>query len=137
MTDTFKLIVAGGRDYDDYLTLSDAITRYRDKQPNICIVSGNARGADTLGIRYAMEHGVPFEVYPADWQRYGKRAGSLRNITMGDIADGLLAFWDGRSSGTRHMITYMQSLGKPTDIVLYNQVCDVQNTHSIIQLEVF
>lgn len=118
----FKLIVAGGRDFTnaDLLArslcdLADGI--YADKA--ISIVSGMARGADNLGYLFAIKHNVVKYQFPADWNQYGKRAGMIRNKQMGDFADGLLAFWDGQSRGTKQMIEYMRSLGKPVHIINY------------------
>jgi hypothetical protein len=78
-----------------------------------------ARGADMLGFQFAREHGVKCYQFPADWNQYGKRAGFIRNKQMGDFADGLLAFWDGESRGTKQMVEYMQSLKKPVHIIRY------------------
>lgn len=120
MTDTFKLIVAGGRDYDDYLALSAAIDIYRKYRPNIQIISGMARGADSLGLKYAIENSLPYIQCPANWKDYGMSAGIIRNKQMANIADGLIAFWDNKSNGTRHMIQTMLSDTKPVNIVCYN-----------------
>ena len=117
----FKLIVAGGRDFADTKMLEKAITDlaegvYADKA--ISIVSGMARGADMLGYMFAVKHNVVVYVMPADWEQYGKRAGMIRNKAMGDMADGLLAFYSG-SNGTKHMIDYMRKLGKPVHVIPY------------------
>lgn len=81
-------------------------------------IAGLARGADALGAKFARAHCQLYE-FPADWDRYGKRAGFMRNEQMGHFADGLIAFWDGKSRGTKHMIDFMKSLGKPVHIVMY------------------
>ncbi len=112
----FKLIVAGGRDFDNTdllarVLISMADDEYADK--NISIVSGMARGADMLGHQFAKYHDIKCYEFPADWSRQGKSAGFARNKRMGDFADGLLALWDGQSRGTKHMIDYMYSLNKP------------------------
>lgn len=62
---------------------------------DITVVSGKARGADTLGEQYAKEHGYSIQYFPADWERYGKAAGYLRNTEMAKNADALVAFWTG------------------------------------------
>ena len=118
----FKLIVAGGRDFSDAKMLEKAITDlaegdYADKA--VSIVSGMARGADMLGYMFAVKHNVVVYAMPADWEQYGKRAGMIRNKAMGDMADALLAFWDGQSRGTKQMISFMQSMGKTVHIVRY------------------
>ncbi len=68
------------------------------------VVSGTARGADRLGEIWAQMQGIPVVQFPADWNRYGKKAGYLRNIEMADHAEALIALWDGESRGTKHMI---------------------------------
>ena len=62
-----------------------------------------AAGVDTLAVRYAMQHGIELIKMPADWS-IGKSAGYRRNEQMADIADALIAVWDGTSRGTMHMI---------------------------------
>lgn len=57
-----------------------------------------------MGERYAKENGIDLAIFPAEWDKYGKRAGYLRNEQMADHADSLIAFWDGKSKGTKHMI---------------------------------
>ena len=75
------------------------------------IVSGGARGADKLGERYAAERGYGLKIFPADWNRYGKRAGYLRNEQMAQYADVCICFWDGESRGTKHMIDLSNRCG--------------------------
>lgn len=101
----FKLIIAGGRDFNNYAGMSQCLD-YLLKNINdkIEIVCGMARGADRLGERYAKERGHKVIYIPADWDLYGKSAGFKRNVKMAEYADALVAFWDGRSSGTKHMI---------------------------------
>lgn len=118
----FKLIVAGGRDFNDYETLSRVLNDtanglYASKA--VSIVSGMARGADMLGHRFAKEHNVKVYEFPADWSGMGKVAGFKRNEHMAKFADGLLAFWDGTSKGTGHMIGCMRLANKPVHIVSY------------------
>lgn len=70
----------------------------------ISIVCGTARGADRLGEKYAKEMGFHVAYFLADWERYGKAAGYIRNKEMAQNADALVAFWDGESRGTKSMI---------------------------------
>lgn len=118
----FKLIVAGSRGFNDYGLLSKTLfslaeTTYKDVA--VSIVSGMARGADALASDFARQHGVTLYEFPADWNAYGKRAGFLRNEAMGRFADGLLAFWDGESNGTRHMISFMENQSKPVHTQIF------------------
>lgn len=120
----FKLIIAGGRDFTDSKLMHKHIDGLANgdgalAQYAVSIVTGMARGADKLGRDFALVFNVKRYEFPADWNQYGKRAGMIRNKQMGDFADGLLAFWDGQSKGTKQMIEYMRSLGKPVHIINY------------------
>jgi hypothetical protein len=98
-----KVIIAGSRDFDDYELLRKYCDFYLQNQTEIEIVSGTAKGADQLGERYAKEKGYPVKQFPADWSK-GKSAGYIRNEEMAKYGDALIAFWNGMSKGTEHMI---------------------------------
>lgn len=101
----FRVIIAGGRDYDDYEKLAEVMDFYLSKiDDEITILCGMATGADSLGLRYAKERGHKVSYHPANWEYYGKRAGPIRNEEMAKNADALVAFWDGKSHGTKNMI---------------------------------
>ena len=86
-------------------------------QDDIQIVSGTARGVDQAGERYAASRGLDCVRFPADWEKYGRRAGYLRNCQMAENADALVAFWDGQSRGTKHMIEIAKARGLAVRIV--------------------
>lgn len=101
----FRVIIAGGRDFQDYALLQREMDRLlSNTKDEIVVVSGKARGADTLGERYAHERGYTVREFPANWELYGKVAGYIRNEEMAQNADALVAFWDGASRGTKNMI---------------------------------
>lgn len=101
----FRVIIAGGRDFDNYELLKSTMDKLLSNvTDDICIVSGMARGADTLGKRYAKERGYQVSCFPANWELHGKSAGYIRNRDMALNADALVAFWDGESKGTKDMI---------------------------------
>lgn len=107
MRPVFRVIVAGGRDFRNYDLLKKKLDYYLSRvraTHDIRIVSGLARGADRLGLVYAKENHLPVDQFPAKWNEHGKRAGYLRNAEMANNADALVAFWDGQSKGTKHMI---------------------------------
>ena len=112
-----KVIVAGGRSFNDYELMKKKLD-YFFSNMNPTIVCGEARGADSLGKKYALENKLKVESYLADWSK-GKGAGYQRNEKMAEVADCLIAFWDGKSSGTKHMIETMKKLGKPVRVVKY------------------
>lgn len=86
-------------------------------------MSGTARGADKLGELYAERVGVHIYRFPADWDTYGKSAGYRRNAEMAKFASGennvgvLIAFWDGKSRGTKHMIDLAKRYGLKVHVV--------------------
>jgi len=121
-----KLIIAGSRDLPFNPTaddIHDAIDRLLEEHnivPNE-IVSGNARGVDRAGEEWATSCGLKvtrFPVTPADWRTYGRFAGPKRNEQMAKYADALLAFWDGKSRGTRDMIDRMRARKRPVVTVM-------------------
>ena len=116
-----KLIIAGSRDIVDYEIVRLAVVSsgvWAKHGKSIEVVCGMAKGVDLLGFKFASNNSLEVHRFPADWEVHGKRAGHIRNRQMGDFADELLAVWDGKSRGTKGMIDYMQSLGKPTYIVI-------------------
>ena len=104
-----RVIIAGSRDITDYKQVEAAYLS--SNIPITEIVSGGARGVDALGEQVAKNFGIPIKVFPADWDKHGKRAGPLRNIQMAEYADGLIAIWDGKSIGTKHMIDQANKQG--------------------------
>lgn len=99
-----KVIIAGSRSFDDYELLCKYCDKVLSAQSDVEIVSGRARGADRLGENYAYERQYKTTYFPADWDNLGKKAGYVRNEEMAKYADALIAFWDGKSKGTKHMI---------------------------------
>ena len=109
----FRVIIAGGRDFDDYQLLKATMDKLLcNITDEITVVCGQAKGADTLGEQYAMEKGYTIDYYPAQWKLFGKRAGYLRNEQMAQNADALAAFWNGESRGTKNMIELAKRYGK-------------------------
>lgn len=82
----------------------------------ITIISGGARGADTLAEQFAQEYSYVTKIFPANWDKYGKAAGPIRNKQIVDHCDILVAFWDGTSRGTKHSIDIAEKQGKPVII---------------------
>ena len=117
----FKVIIAGGRDFNNYELLKEKCDYYLSHLDtcNIVIISGHARGADTLGEKYAKEKGYEIESHPADWNKYGKSAGYKRNVEMADVASAAICFWNGKSKGTKHMIDIAKEKGIPVKVVRY------------------
>ena len=120
-----KVVIAGGREFKDYKKLKrymDFILMNVDKD-KLEIVSGGARGADLLGGKYAEEKGYPIKQFIPDWG-IGKQAGYLRNWDMAKYADALVAFHDGESKGTQHMINLAKKENLLVRVVNYKKEKD-------------
>lgn len=127
-----RIIVAGGRDFDDFPLLMNkcieiiaTVSKEDNTIDKIRIVSGGARGADKLGEKYAQIAHYDVSRFPAAWDIYGKSAGYRRNAEMAKFAseDGnigiLIAFWDSKSRGTKHMIELAKRYGLDVHVVNY------------------
>ncbi len=117
-----KTIIAGSREIDSLSIVARAILASGIEITEV--VSGRARGVDSLGEQWAKKNNIPvaeFPVTPADWKKHGKRAGYLRNRKMGEYADALIAIWDGQSRGTGHMIDIANELGLAVRAFVYNE----------------
>ena len=116
----FKVIIAGGRDFNQYDVLTSLCEIVlKNHITNLEIVSGGAKGADKLGEDYAKAYGYDIKVFPANWNKHGKSAGPIRNKQMAEYADALIAFWDGKSRGTKNMINNAKTLGLKIKIHYY------------------
>jgi len=115
------LIIAGGRNFNDYELLESSVNEYIDTNNlrNITIITGDARGADKLGNKFAKRNNYPLIKKPADWDKYGKTAGYIRNAEMAEEATDLIAFWDKKSKGTQHMIDVAKKKKLKVKIVRY------------------
>ena len=118
----FRVIIAGGRNFDDYVILKCTMDKIlANIVEGIVVVCGMARGADTLGEQYAREKGYEVNYFPADWDKYGKSAGYRRNEQMAQNADALVAFWDGQSRGTKYMIDLAYRYGLKVRVIRYSK----------------
>lgn len=119
---TFNVIIAGGRDFNDYKLLKTkcfSLLKNKMDECNVQVVCGCARGADTLGKQFAEEFGLKVLEYPANWDKYGKKAGYLRNEEMAKVGNALIAFWDEKGRGTGHMIDLAKKYKLDIRIVNY------------------
>lgn len=116
-----NLIVAGGRDFTNYRLLKeklDFLLSNTDKE-EVTILCGKAKGADSLGERYANENNIDVWEYLANWEKHGKSAGYLRNSDMADAGTHLVAFHNGISRGTKHMIDLATKKGLVVRVIKY------------------
>lgn len=117
----FRVIIAGSRTIDSQMFIFDKLdtllSQKIQEKEQIQIVSGTARGVGRIGEQYAAARGFLCKQYPADWNTHGKKAGYLRNCQMAENADALVAFWDGNSPGTRHMIETAKAHGLAVRVI--------------------
>lgn len=113
-----KVIIAGGRNFNDYEKLKLHCDKILSNQSDVEIVSGCCDGADVLGMLYAKERSYQVKKFPADWS-LGKKAGLLRNQQMANYADALIAFWDGKSTGTKSMIMFAKERSLLVRVIMY------------------
>jgi len=106
-----KVIIAGGRDIDDPDLLEEALDDFPYEITEV--VCGLAPGVDLLGKSWAKRNDIPVVEFPAEWDRYGKLAGPIRNRKMAKYADVLLLIWNGLSPGSANMSKEMIKERKP------------------------
>lgn len=124
-----RIIVAGGRDFNDYDLLHSSLVELLfeiddTNTTEIEFVSGTCRGADVLGEQFAYNYNYDAKRFPANWNEFGKRAGWVRNCDMAKYASEadhgiLVAFWDGKSKGTKNMIDIANRYGLDVKVVRY------------------
>ena len=117
-----NIAIVGGRDFSDYTLLKESLLAYISiyRVPDN-IVSGGAKGADTLATQFATEMGIPLLVFKPDYQKYGRGATLIRNTQIIKNAEVVFAFWDGESKGTKDSITKAKKLQKELYIISYGE----------------
>ena len=120
-----NIAIVGGRDFSDYTLLKESLSAYISIYSGIPdnIVSGGAKGADTLAAQFAAEMDIPLLVFKPDYQKYGRGATLVRNTQIIENADVVFAFWDGQSKGTKDSITKAKKLQKELHIISYGDIC--------------
>ena len=109
--------VIGSRGFDNYDLVCQELNPIKNDID--IIVSGGAKGADTLGEKWAKENNVNTLIFKPDWNKWGKRAGFIRNKDIVDNSDYVIAFWDGSSPGTLSSIKLCKKAGRKIKIVKY------------------
>ncbi|MBQ2676529.1 MAG: DUF2493 domain-containing protein [Clostridia bacterium] len=112
--DICRIVVGGCRDYNNYFVFKEFMAECLSKinSENIIILSGHCSGVDQMAEKYAQEHKLPLEIYPAEWGKYGRAAGPKRNQIMVENAEIVIAFWDRKSKGTKNLISCAEKSGK-------------------------
>jgi len=109
-----KLAVVGSRSFDDYERMRKVLVEYLP----FILISGGADGADSLAERFAREEDLEVIIHYPEWKKYGRKAGYLRNSFIVRDCDKLIAFWDGRSKGTKMSIDLAKKEGKLLKIII-------------------
>lgn len=109
-----KVAIVGSRSFQPIWLVRQFIDTL---SPGTWIVSGGAAGVDSEAAYYALNRRLPTLIFPADWERYGNSAGYRRNNQIIGAADRVVAFWDGKSKGTKHSIDMAKSAEKPLTII--------------------
>jgi len=119
-----KIAIVGSRKFTDFELMNRTVTSYCASK-NILIetiVSGGAKGADTLAEQFAKVHGLKMKVFYPNWELFGRNACSVRNMQIVAYADIVFAFWDGVSPGTKDSITKAEQMNKELIILTYNDL---------------
>ena len=114
-----KLAVVGSRNFNDYDLLKSKLDQIHSKKPINLIISGGARGADLLSEKWAKENNIETLIFIPDWNKYGKKAGYLRNEDIIKNCDAVVACWDGESRGTLSSINLAKKYNKSCLIVKF------------------
>jgi hypothetical protein len=113
-----KVAVIGSRGFNNYELVKETLSKI-----NITlIVSGGAKGADTLGEQYAKDNGIETKIFLPDWEKHGKAAGMLRNTDIINESEVVIAFWDGSSKGTLDSINKAKKLNKKLIIIIKKEI---------------
>lgn len=112
-----KLAIIGSRTFQNSSIIFKELDPIKDKIT--LVVSGGAQGADILGEKWAKGNNIPTLIFPANWEKYGKRAGYIRNEDIIKNCDCCIAFWDGKSNGTKHSLSLCEKYDKPYKIISF------------------
>jgi predicted Rossmann fold nucleotide-binding protein DprA/Smf involved in DNA uptake len=107
-----KIAIVGSRNIEDI-----NIDNYVDFLPE-CVISGGARGVDSIAEKWAKGKGVETVIFRPDYAQFGRSAPLKRNHTIVEAADMVIAFWDGKSRGTKYTIDLAKKMKKNIKIVL-------------------
>jgi hypothetical protein len=110
-----KLAIIGSRTFNDFNLLETHLKPYLNKAS--LVISGGAKGADMLGEKWAKLNNIETTIFIPDWNKHGKKAGYIRNIDIINNCDECVAFWDGKSKGTKHSIDLCIKSNKPYIII--------------------
>lgn len=111
-----QVAVIGSRGFNDY----ELVVRTLSNLHITLLISGSAKGADSLGERYANENNIETLIFKPDWEKHGKAAGMIRNTDIVNNSELIVAFWDQTSKGTKDSIDKAKKLGKKIVVINVN-----------------
>lgn len=115
-----KLAIVGSRGFDNFERAQKRLEEFEARNGKIDeIISGGAKGADSIAARYALLKNIPLTEFIPDWKKHGNRAGFLRNEDIVGAADMVFAFWDGESKGTKHSMSLATEQKKRIFVDMY------------------
>ena len=114
-----RAAIIGSRNFNDMGFLEKSISPYLDDISEV--VSGGAKGADSLGASWAKSNGIPANIFLPEWDKHGRGAGPIRNRLIIENSDVVFAFWDGKSKGTKSAIEIAKKMGKIIYIINVNE----------------
>jgi predicted Zn-dependent protease len=109
-----KVAIVGSRDFQDLERVRNYVSHLSTTD---VVISGGARGVDQTAVKEARYRGMNTMVFAADWAGLGRGAGYARNVLIVQQADRVVAFWDGKSKGTKHTIDLANKVDKPVEII--------------------
>ncbi len=114
-----KLLIYGSRGIQNRDTVFQAIDHYivENGLPD-AIITGDATGVDALARLYAHEHKIDLSVFPADWEKYGRKAGYVRNNDMVNACDRAIGIWDGKSPGALITMRLLDESKSPSTVIV-------------------
>jgi hypothetical protein len=115
-----RLSIVGSRGFTDFNMMKQEIIKHYNIDDIECVISGGAVGADTLAEYFAKEYNIPMKIYPAEWKKYGKSAGYIRNELIIKDSTDVISFWDGKSTGTKHSMDLACTHNKKLVTVYFN-----------------
>jgi hypothetical protein len=134
-----KILICGSRSFTDENYFNKYLTHFFNyikskTDEELIIVSGKAKGPDSFAIDFAIKNNIKLEEYPADWDKYGKSAGFIRNKEMVSVSNITIAFFDGISKGTKDSIELSEKKGIPVFIAGKKEVKKILNLESLEKL---
>lgn len=119
MDDFIKIAVIGSRKFNNYEFLCSILNKY--KENIFLLVSGGAKGADSLGEKWANENNIKTLIIKPNWEKFGRSAGFIRNKDIVDESDMVIAFWNGKSKGSKNTIDYATKQGKLGELHFFKE----------------